>query len=260
MSDPDQQLPSVLFVGGSDPTHGAGLDADRDAAHAFECDGRYVTSAETDQDLFEVRSVDERLLWHRDAADRLAERPAAAIKLGLLSGVASIVEAARLVARSRNARPAVPAVVDPVISSSSGYRFWSDRELTAARDSLLVAGPVLTPNLDELAELAWADREALDASDDERVRAAQALIEGGASAVVAKGGHGPEGEPVRDLVLEPGAAPVWIERERVPGPGIRGSGCRFAAALACALARGQSLADATDAAGRFVAARIRGDE
>ena len=117
-------------------------------------------------------------------------------------------------------------------SSSGGYRFWSERELVAVRDSLLVAGPILTPNLDELALLAWDDAQALAADPSRRVAAAERLLRAGVSAVVATGGHGPEDEPSRDLVLRPGEEPVWIERVREPGPGIRGSGCRFATSLA----------------------------
>ncbi|MEM9380871.1 MAG: bifunctional hydroxymethylpyrimidine kinase/phosphomethylpyrimidine kinase [Planctomycetota bacterium] len=250
--------PLLLVVGGVDSSHGAGLDADRDAATAFECDLHETASAITDQDLFEVRRVEERLLWNREAEPVLDRGAVAALKFGLLPGVASIVEAARLVARARHGAPSVPAVVDPVVRSSSGYRFWSDRELVSVRDSLLVAGPVLTPNLDELAELAWADRDRIDASEDARVEAARTLIRGGASAVVATGGHAADrGDAVRDLVLEPGADPVWIERRREPGEGIRGSGCRFATALACGLARGTDLAAAARAAGEFVAQRIR---
>ena len=125
------------------------------------------------------------------------------------------------------------------------------------RDSLLVAGPILTPNLDELALLAWDDADALAEDPSRRVAAAERLLRAGVSAVVATGGHGPDNEPSRDLVLRPGEEPVWIERAREPGPGIRGSGCRFATALACALARGEGLVEAATAAGDYVAQRIR---
>ncbi len=253
---------SLLFVGGTDSSHKAGLDADRDAASAQGCESIEIASAVTDQDLFEVRSVEERLMWDHAAVAAIEKaasgpQPVAALKFGLLPGIASIVEAARLIARTSHGVNPIPAVVDPVIRSSSGYRFWKEREMVAVRDSLIVSGPILTPNLDELAELAWLDRNQIDESEETRVRAAQALIDGGAAAVVAKGGHGPVGAPVRDLVLEPGQAPVWIERPREPGKGIRGSGCRFAATLACGLARGESLAAAAEAAGDFVALRIR---
>lgn len=261
MSSPTTR-PLVLFVGGTDSSGKAGLDADQDAADARGCDAITIAAATTDQDLFQVRAVEEHLMWDHQATAQLREaagssRPVGALKFGLLPGIASIVEAARLIARSARGNSPVPAVVDPVIRSSSGYRFWNDREMVAVRDSLMVAGPIMTPNLDELAELAWLDRAEIDGSEDARVRAAEALIFGGASAVVAKGGHGPSGAPVRDLVLEPDHDPVWIERERIPGKGIRGSGCRFASALACELAKGQSLTAAATAAGEFVAQRIR---
>ncbi len=259
---PSSARSSLLFVGGTDSSHKAGLDADREAAAAQGCEAVEIASAITDQDLFEVRSVEERLLWNHAAVAAMEEasqgpQPIAALKFGLLPGVASIVEAARLIARTAHGKSPIPAVVDPVIRSSSGYRFWKDREMVAVRDSLMVAGPILTPNLDELAELAWLDRNQIDESEETRVRAAQALIDGGAAAVVAKGGHGPAGAPVRDLVLQPGEAPVWIERPREAGKGIRGSGCRFAATMACRLAQGHSLTAAAEAAGDFVAQRIR---
>ena len=251
----------VLLVGGIDSSGRAGLDADREAAAASECEAVAIASAMTEQDLFEVNSVEERLLWPREAEESWGQGAFAALKFGLLPGVSSVVEAARLVARARHGAPALPAVVDPVASSSGGYRFWSERELVAVRDSLLVAGPILTPNLDELALLAWDDAEALAADPSRRVAAAERLLRAGVSAVVATGGHGPEDEPPRDLVLRPGEEPVWIERVREPGPGIRGSGCRFATSLACGLARGEDLVEAATAAGDYVAQRIReGDE
>ena len=250
-------LPQVLFVGGVDSSGGAGLDADRDAAGTFECTAHEVASALTDQDLFEVRRVEERMMWSGEAETHFDGGGLGAMKFGLLPGVASIVEAARLIARGRHGERVIPAVVDPVIKASSGYRFWSDRELVQARDSLLVSGPILTPNLDELAELTWADRAEIDRSPGARAEAASRLLRAGVSGVVVTGGHEVGREEVRDLVLEPGRAPVWLERPRVPGEGIRGSGCRFAAALACGLARGGTLAEAAQAAGDFVAGRIQ---
>lgn len=256
MSSRDEDgLPRVMLVGGTDSSGRAGLDADRLAARAFECDAIPIVSAETDQDLFQVNRVEERMLWHREAADALDAR-VAALKIGLLPGVASIVEAARLVARLRHGRPERSAVVDPVMRSSGGYRFWSDREMVAVRDSLLVSGPILTPNLDELAELSWEEREAVE-DEGTRLTAAERLLEAGVSAVVVKGGHAEPGRPLRDLVVSPGGAPAWIDRERVPGAGIRGSGCRFATALACGLARGMGLDEAARAAGDFVAGAIQ---
>ena len=70
-----------------------------------------------------------------------------------------------------------------------------------------------------------------------------------------KGGHGGEA-PLRDLVLARDAEPLWIERPRRPGPGIRGSGCRFASFLAAGLGSGATLGEAARGAGEWVADRI----
>jgi len=94
-------LPEVLLVGGVDSSGGAGLDADREAALALECASHEVASAITDQDLFEVRRVEERMMWAGEAEAHLDGGQLAVMKFGLLPGVASIVEAARLIARSR---------------------------------------------------------------------------------------------------------------------------------------------------------------
>ena len=130
---------SLLFVGGTDSSHKAGLDADLEAAEARGCEAITIASAITDQDLFEVRSVEERLMWDHAAVDAIEKaasgpHPIAAMKFGLLPGVSSIVEAARLIARTLHGAKPIPAVVDPVIRSSSGYRFWNERELVAVRD------------------------------------------------------------------------------------------------------------------------------
>src|SRR5437867_924315 len=81
-----------------------------------------------------------------------------------------------------------------------------------------------------------------------RLEAARILLALGAAAVVIKGGHGEE-DPVRDLVARPGGRHAWIERARVRGGGIRGSGCRFASRLAALLALGKPLEASAEEAG-----------
>ena len=83
-------LPEVLLVGGVDSSGGAGLDADRDAALAFECASHEVASAMTDQDLFEVHRVEERMMWAPEAEAHLDGGELAVMKFGLLPGIASI--------------------------------------------------------------------------------------------------------------------------------------------------------------------------
>lgn len=248
--------PRILVVAGRDPS-GAGLDADRDALSGLDVEGVFVATAETDQDDAGVRSIGARAASTWLAEARLAARSGVcAVKFGLLPGADAIESAARLVAELRRAGN-VHVVVDPVIAASSGTRFLAARDVEVLRGSLLGLDVIVTPNLLEAAELARVPVRELETNLAARVEVARLLTGLGAAAVVLKGGHGRE-DPVRDLVLEAGRAPVWFEHPRTPAGKLRGSGCRFATRLAAELALGRPLTAAARSAGVFVAARIAG--
>lgn len=263
MVDPSAP-PRVLAIGGHDPSGGAGVDADREAIFANGCAAEVVVTAHTDQDDSMVRSIGARSPadWSTEAA-RILETaarvgtPIAAIKFGLLPGLDHIHAAAEIVRQFRAHTPFLPVVVDPVIESSSGCRFLDPAACDALLRELLPLAPILTPNLPEAARLTGHDPELLAHDAPTRLEAARGLLAHGAAAVLLKGGHGPENEPVTDLLLTPAAAPVPIEQERVSGPGIRGSGCRHASALASSLAHGTPLPQAAHHAAHHVAACIR---
>jgi len=248
--------PRVLVVAGHDPS-GAGLDADRDALQAVGVSAIGVATANTDQDDQGVRSVGARAAdaWFREAIEA-AQEPVHAVKFGLLPGAAHVARAAQLVVHLRRGRDALPIVLDPVITASSGTRFLVREAVEAMRGELVGLDLVITPNLDEAAELARVPPAALRNDLSARLDVARLLLGLGARAVVLKGGHGDE-EPVRDLVLERDSRPVWLDHARIRGGTLRGSGCRFASHLAGGLASGASLVDATRAAGTFVAACIQ---
>jgi len=242
--------PRLLIVGGLDPSAGAGLDADRDAARAAGVDAIEVVTARTDQDDLAVRAVGAI-----DPAEWLAEARAAgrveALKFGLLPGADAITAAASL-AREHSPRT---VVVDPVVASSSGHEFLDASSRASLVADLVAAGVILTPNLPEAALLAGVAEADLLASPEARVEAAATLLAAGARAVIVKGGHASE-NPVRDLLLEPAAPPLWLEHPRVADAHLRGTGCRFATTLAAALAHGRPLPVAAVEAARFVALRL----
>lgn len=245
----------LLLVGGIDSSGGAGLDADRDAARHFAVRAEEFVSADTVQDEGGVREVRARGHWWYDAGYAI-EDGIDALKFGLLPDLDAIHGAAQLAGHARGAGFGMPIVIDPVIAASSGTRFWGQAEVAAFRRVVLRTGPIVTPNLPELAELAGVDLGPLQDEPEARIAAAEALLRLGARAVVVTGGHGRE-DPLVDLVVALDEAPVSIERARLAGAGIRGSGCRFATALACELGRRAALPEAVRAAGEFVAARIR---
>ncbi len=234
----------LVACGGIDSSGGAGLDADREVAEAMGAVFLGVATCHTDQDAREVRTVTPV-----DPVEWVARvRDPDVLKFGLLPGVEHVRAAAALIRGVE-----VPVVVDPVIAATSGRVFLDAPALEVFRGELLPAGPVLTPNLAEAAALCGVE-EPLDAAA--REAAAARLIELGASAVIVTGGHGPE-PVVRELVLAPPAPPLWLEHPRHPAT-LRGTGCRFASALAIGLARGDDPGLATRRASALVADRIAG--
>ncbi|MEM7307908.1 MAG: bifunctional hydroxymethylpyrimidine kinase/phosphomethylpyrimidine kinase [Planctomycetota bacterium] len=252
-------MPRVLVVAGHDPTGGAGVDADREAIEALGASAACVITARTDQarvgaDRTRVRSLGARDpgAWLAEARAELADPPAA-VKLGMLPGAAHVRAAARLLGELP---PALPRVLDPVLAASGGEVFLDADGIEALLAELLPLAPAVTPNVPEAARLTGLDAAELARDPDARVEAARRLQAAGAGLVVLKGGHGDE-DPVRELVLAPGAPPAWAEHPRVRGKGLHGSGCRFASALAAGLAQGLDAVAASARAGELVANRIQ---
>lgn len=246
----------ILVVAGHDPTGAAGVDADRAAARRFGVEAECVVTAWTEQDGEHVRAVEPRPVddWLEDARYALAS-PIGALKSGLLPGAAAVRALATLIDELAHAR-AVPVVIDPVLAASGGEVFLDDAGIAALQAALLPRRVILTPNLPEAARLTGFELEHLQARLEVRESAARALLERGCHAVVLKGGHAADA-PVRDLVLERGCDPVWLEHPRIPGARLHGSGCRFASALAAQLARSIPLDQAARAAGAWLTELLR---
>lgn len=256
----DGERPRLLVIAGHDSSGGAGVDADRHAAEAAGVAVRCVVTAWTVQDGSGVRELGaiEPARWRDEALSHVEWRPAA-VKVGLLPGEAAVEAALEvLLTLRRRLGEALPVVLDPVIAASSGGRFLEQEVVRGPLRSILIAGGViLTPNLPEAEELGGLAAGALAEDLPARLAVAEALVTAGARAVLLKGGHGGE-DPVRDLVVEAGGgAPTWLIHPRVPGRGIRGSGCRFATAVAARLAAGASLPEAAARAGEWVASLVR---
>jgi hydroxymethylpyrimidine/phosphomethylpyrimidine kinase len=250
--------PLILVIAGSDSSGGAGVDADLDALSEFPVEVRSLVTAWTRQDASGVRELGavEPAQWLAEARGALSAGPLAALKLGLLPGVEAVRAATELIAELRaSSSPELPVVLDPVIESSSGHRFLDEEALGQLRE-LLRWGPILTPNLPEAAALTGRELIALLEEPTEREAAARDLLAAGAHAVLLKGGHAEE-SPARDLLVGRAQAATWLEHERLAGRTIRGSGCRFASALAGGLACGEALEQAAIRAGELVLARLR---
>jgi hydroxymethylpyrimidine/phosphomethylpyrimidine kinase len=240
-------LPVALSIAGSDPSGGAGIQADLKTFHQFGVYGEAIPTLITVQNSLRVSRVEVLAaeLVREQIEAVLEDIPPAAAKTGAL-GSAEIV---RVVARAA-AHWNFPLVVDPVMVSKHGRRLLSEEAVEALRQELLAGAALLTPNVPEAEILAGVEiRNAGDLR-----RAAGRLVEMGARAVLIKGGHTEGG--ATDLLWD---GSVWSE---FPAPRLEtrhthGTGCTYSAAIAAGLARGESLLDAIARAKRFIHEAIR---
>src|SRR6476469_2543584 len=227
--------PIVLTFSASDPSGGAGMQADLLTLSSMGCHPLSVITALTVQDTTGIEgilAIDAD--WVSDQARALLEdMPVDAFKIGVLGSVENIAAIAEIVSDY----PDVPLVLDPVLASGRGDELASEDMISAIRELLVPQSTVVTPNIAELRRLAGDDDE--DVSDAEL---AQRLLDTGCEYVLVTGTHASTPEVVNTLYHRGGIlrADTW---SRLPGS-YHGSGCTLASALAANLARGLDIGDA----------------
>lgn len=244
----DHHRPVALTIAGSDPSGGAGLQADLKTFHQHGVYGMSVVTLVTVQNTRQVSAVevlDPRLVVEQiDAV--IADIPPAAVKIGALGRADVIAAVAARVAGLR-----VPMVVDPVMVSKHGAALLADDAVDALCSELLPLATLVTPNLPEAARLAGfdvCDRESME-------RAAQVIAARGPRHVLVKGGH-LSGVAV-DLLWSDGRA-ILLSGERIETRHTHGTGCTLSAAITARLARGEDVAAAVDGGCGFIRAAIAG--
>jgi len=238
--------PRALSIAGSDPSGGAGLQADLATFATLGVFGSSAVTALTVQDtrgVLEVRAVDAALVAAQVEAI-LSDLGADAIKTGMLAN-RTVVEA---VAATLGRVPPRNLVVDPVIRSTSGAELLDRRGVRALRDELLPLARVVTPNLAEASALSGVEVVDLESAAE----ACRRILRLGPRCVVITGGH-LRGPPT-DLVADRRGI-RRIEGRRI-GHGAHGTGCVFSAALAAHLACGRDVDEAAEQAKRFVESRL----
>jgi hydroxymethylpyrimidine/phosphomethylpyrimidine kinase len=239
--------PVVLTIGGFDPSSGAGITADLKTLAAENCYGVAAITALTvqnSQGVSSLHAMDPSLL-RTTAENLLADDRVKAIKIGMLAHRAN----AQVVRDILAARPATPAVLDPVLRSTSGASLLDEDGTAFLREHLLRLARIVTPNLDEAALLSG-----LSVRDVEGMKAAaQKLIELGAHAVVVTGGHLDKAIDV----FHDGSSLETFVGDRVKPDNTHGTGCTYASAVAANLALGRSLRESVMLAKAYVTEAIR---
>jgi len=240
------RVAAALTIAGSDPSGGAGIQADLKTFTVLGVYGASVLTALTAQStrgVAGILAVPPAFVTLQIAtlADDLTIR---AVKTGMLNDHATVVAVAEAI-RQYELRP---LVVDPVMVATSGDMLLEPDAVDAVRSELAPLADVLTPNLAEAARLLHRSNAENEAEMEVQARA---LLELGAKAVVLKGGHG-EGAEAVDIFIERGGVPVRLSLPRIATRNTHGTGCTFAAALAAYLLRGETLESAARKAKRFV--------
>ena len=240
-------IPNILSIAGSDPSGGAGVQAD---IKAISANGGYAMAvitaltAQNTQGVFGVQMITPDFVAAQLAAIR-ADIRVDAVKIGMLGDEAII----RAVADTLSGLTA-PIVLDPVMVAKSGDRLLQATAVAALR-AVLPMATVITPNLPEAADLLGVP-EALSRS--EMQAQAHALLALGAQAVLLKGGH-LSGNDCPDLLVG-ATGQTWLQGPRHATRKTHGTGCTLSSALATFLGHGLPLPDAAARAKTFVARAI----
>lgn len=228
-------LPKALTIAGSDPSGGAGIQADLKTFSRLRIYGMAVVAALTAQNtagIFAVMEVPPDFVAKQlDAV--LTDVPPDAVKTGMLSNAAIVEVVAGKLQEHRQAN----IVIDPVMTSKSGKSLLDPEAIAVFKRLLLPLAFLITPNIDEV--LMLTGKSVRTPADMEE--AALAIHTLGARNVLIKGGH-LEGDAT-DLLFD-GKEFSTFRAERLPAHDSHGTGCVLSAAITAHLAAGRSLIEA----------------
>ncbi|QJQ97322.1 bifunctional hydroxymethylpyrimidine kinase/phosphomethylpyrimidine kinase [Halomonas sp. PGE1] len=242
-------IPNVLTIAGSDPSGGAGIQADLKTFSALGAYGTSVITALTAQNTRGVTGV------HPVPAEFIAAQLETllddvridAVKIGMVASR----EVAEVIREALTRRRPRWVVLDPVMVAKSGDILVDDAGIRAVREVLVPLADLVTPNLPEAAVLLDAP---VPDDRDGMLALAPALRALGAGATLLKGGH-LSGEECPDLLITDEAT-HWIEGARVDTANLHGTGCTLSSAIAARLALGEALPAAVAGAKQWLGAAL----
>lgn len=242
-------IANVLSIAGSDPSGGAGIQAD---IKAISANGAYAMAALTaltaqnTQGVSGINLVPPAFVQSQIEAV-FSDIRVDAVKIGMIANAAI----AGAVAQTLKARGPANIVLDPVMIAKGGAALLQPDAVQTLRRELLPLATVLTPNLPEAAHLLEAS---VAATREDMVAQGQALCALGPQAVLMKGGH-LEGADSPDCLVTAQQV-MWFEAARALTANTHGTGCTLSSALAAFLGQGHSLPDAAAKAKVYVAQAI----
>lgn len=238
---------TALSIAGTDPSGGAGIQAD---IKTMTVHGVYAMSAITAlvaQNTTGVQGILEvppEFLAQQIDSVFTDIRPDA-VKTGMVSSVELIT----VIAQKLRQYEAVNIVVDPVMVTTSGSRLISEDAVDALKQYLLPLAAVLTPNIPEAEVLSGMRVQ----SAEDMLTAARYISETFGCAVLCKGGH--QLNDANDLLYRDGDY-RWFKGKRINNPNTHGTGCTLSSAIASNLAKGYDLDAAVEQAKAFISGAL----
>ncbi|MGR4070353.1 bifunctional hydroxymethylpyrimidine kinase/phosphomethylpyrimidine kinase [Halomonas sp. LR3S48] len=245
----ERPIPNVLTIAGSDPSGGAGIQADLKTFSALGAYGTSVITALTAQNTCGVRGVQPVPVdFIRLQLDTLLDDVAIdAVKIGMVASR----EVAETIRDALQAKRPRWIVLDPVMVAKSGDILVDDVGIAAVREVLVPLADLITPNLPEAAVLLASPAPG---TRDEMLALTSGLAALGAGAVLLKGGHLRD-ESCPDLLIEHAQA-TWLEGTRIATSNLHGTGCSLSSAIAARLALGDTLPQAIATAKQWLEAAL----
>ena len=236
----------ILVIAGSDPSGGAGIQADIKTITALNGYAMTAITALTAQNttgVFGVEDVPVAFITDQLKAV-VSDIGVDCVKIGMLHTEEIIIEVSKALAIYA---PDIPIVLDPVMVAKGGTPLLKDSAVDALKKELIPMALLTTPNIPEgevLSGIKYSDGE-------KSVRIAQSILKLGTKAVLLKGGHS-EGPVVNDLLFGPGEFSRDFSSQKVQTNDTHGTGCTLASAIAVGISQGMSLEVAVDKARKYV--------
>lgn len=229
--------PAVLTFAATDPSSGAGLQADILTLASIGCHPLSVVTALTVQDTL---GVDNMMVFDADwineqARTILEDMQVMAFKLGMLGSVENIA----VIAEIMSDYPDTPLLIDPILSSGRGDELANEEMQEAMIELLFPQATLITPNSLEARRLAFSD-DAEEAENTTLDESAQRLLAMGCEYVLITGTHERSTEVINTLYGQQQGLIKSYNWERLPGS-YHGSGCTLTSAIAACIAHGLTM-------------------
>lgn len=238
---------TALTIAGSDPSGGAGIQADLKTFSALKCYGMSVITALTAQNTQGVQGIQPlpHEFIHSQMRSVFDDVKVNAMKVGMLERKEVIEVVATFLSELRNMQHVMNIVVDPVMFSKTGHLLLAENAVEALK-RLIPLATILTPNTHEASKLL----EISIKNEDDMQQAALDLLKLGAEAVIVKGGSCSPGNDC--LVIKGEQDPIWIRGVAINTNHVHGTGCSFSAAITSYLALGADVKTAVLKAKNYI--------